>query len=295
MDRRLTRLPYLTMAPSPDVDEPSGAREEVGMSSVACSRDRVLCAATAGWIIWFVAMVIIATGAGSLSTWIALDSVARSESDVVLNAVVPVADGELVRVASTAPGWVLPEPIAAQHGHAHFTTPAPQQAGFHSWSALPSQEEEVDFSAGSLAVLEADQPWVGISIDDILADAPWDKIETSNPPRLYPAAHGGMLDLSRHALLICWCSIDAQQLPALRKWWSRLALPSAILLLQDDEGGAFDRVRQQLGDPILCLAGVDSISSLPVSEIEVIGVGAGNGAGWETATGRLEQLQEKGN
>ena len=66
-------------------------------------------------------------------------------------------------------------------------------------------------------------------------------------------------------------------------------------MLQDDEGGAFDRVRQQLGDPILCLAGVDSISSLPVSEIEVIGVGAGNGAGWETATGRLEQLQEKGN
>ena len=270
-------------------------REEVGMSSVACSRDRVLCAATTGWIIWFVAMVIIATGAGSLSTWIALDSVARSGSDVVLNAVVPVADGELVRVASTASGWVLPEPIAAQHGHAHFTTPAPQQAGIHSWSALPSQEEEVDFSAGSLAVLEADQPWVGISIDGILADAPWQKIQTPNPPRPYPSAHGGMLDLSRHALLVCWCSIDVEQLPSLRQWWSRFGLPSAILLIQDSDGEAFDHARQQLGDPILCLAGVAAISSLPALEIEVIGVGTGNGAGWETAIQRIEQLQQKGN
>ena len=270
-------------------------REEVGMSSVACSRDRVLCAATTGWIIWFVAMVIIAMGAGSLSTWIALDSVARSGSAVVLNAVVPVADGELVRVASTAPGWVLPQPIAAQHGHAHFTTPAPQQAGIHSWSALPSQEEEVDFSAGSLAVLEADQPWVGISIDGILADAPWQKIQTPNPPRPYPSAHGGMLDLSRHALLVCWCSIDVEQLPSLRQWWSRFGLPSAILLIQDSDGEAFDHARQQLGDPILCLAGVAAISSLPALEIEVIGVGTGNGAGWETAIQRIEQLQQKGN
>ncbi len=66
-------------------------------------------------------------------------------------------------------------------------------------------EDEADFSVGSLAVLADGEPWVGISIDGILADAPWQKIQTPNPPRPYPSAHGGLLDLSRHALLVCWC------------------------------------------------------------------------------------------
>ena len=266
------------------------------MSSAAWSGDRILWIATGGWIIWFVAMVIIAAGAGSRSTWIALDAVTRSGADITLSAAVPVADGQLVRVASTAPGWVLPEPAAARNGHVHFTAPAPQQSGIHSWSALPmGGEDAADFSVGSLAVLVDGEPWVGISIDGILADAPWEKIQTPNPPRPYPSAHGGLLDLSRHALLVCWCSIDVQQLPSLRQWWSRFGLPNSILLIQQGGGEAFDHARQQLGDPILCLAGVAAISSLPALEIEVIGVGTGNGAGWETAIQRIEQLQQKGN
>lgn len=258
--------------------------------------DRVLWIAAAAWVIWFASMLIVASGAGSSSTWIALDAVAKAGTEISLVGHVPGPDGQLARVASSAPGWQLPAAVEVQHGHAHFAAMAPEQTGFHTWSVHPNAgDQAISVSVGSFAVVAAGDPWVGISIDEILADAPWYKIQSPSPPRLYPAAHGGMLDLSRHAVLVCWSSIDTASLPSLREWWSRLALPSSILLVEDEAGSALRIVRQQLGDPLLCLAGVDAIGSLPASEIEVIGVGAGSVGGWQTAIQRVEQLQQKGN
>ena len=266
------------------------------MSNTNWFHDRVLWVAAATWIIWFASMLSIASGSGLSSTWIALDAVVRPGTEISLIGQVPGADGQLARVASSAPEWQLPAPVAVQHGHAHFTANAPEQTGFYSWSVHPAEgEAAISVSVGSFAVVADGDPWVGISIDEILADEPWHRIQTSNPPRPYPSAHGGMLELSSHALLVCWSSVDVQSLPALREWWSRLSLPGAILLVEDEEGAALRYVRQQLGDPLLCLAGVDTIASLSASEIEVIGVGADSAVGWQTAIQRLEQLQQKGN
>ena len=266
------------------------------MSNRNWFQDRVLLVAAAAWLIWFASMLVIASGAGSRSSWIALDGVARVGTEISLIGHVPQPDGQSARIACSAPGWSLPAAVEVQHGHAHFTAMAPEQTGFHSWSVHPAEgDQDVAVSVGSMAVIAEGEPWIGISIDEILADGPWHRIQTANPPRPYPAAHGSMLDLSRHALLVCWSSIDEQNLPVLREWWSRLALPQALILLEDEAGEALGVVRQQLGDPLLCLAGADVIGSLPASEIEVIGVSAGGGAGWQTAIQRIEQLQQKGN
>ena len=271
-------------------------REGIGMSNKNWFQDRVLLMAAAAWLIWFASMLVMASGAGSSSTWIALDAVAKSGTEISLLGHVPVADGQRVRVACSAPSWQLPAEVEVQHGHAHFTTMAPEQTGFHTWSVHPVEgEQNISTSVGSIAVVAEGDPWIGISIDEILADAPWNKIQTSSPPRPYPSAHGSMLELSRHGLLVCWSSIDVKSLPALREWWSRLALPHSVLMIEEKTGDTLRIVRQQLGDPLLCLAGTDVIGSLPASEIEVIGVAAGSVAGWQTAIQRLETFQQKGN
>jgi hypothetical protein len=266
------------------------------MSGSTWKRDFVLWIAVFSWLIWFVSMWNIAGGAGSVSHWLALDAVAQSGSEIALVGHVPLDDGQQARLASSAPGWALPEPVEVQHGHAHFTAEAPAVAGIYTWSVLPPEgQEAAAVSVGSFAVLVPGDAWIGIDIDEILADAPWQKMQTSNPPRPYPKAHRYMLDLSRHGLLVCWSSIDTQQLPLLRQWWSRQGLPSSILLTEEEPGGALRHARKQLGDPVVCLAGVNAISSLGAgAELEVIGVAADNGAGWETALQRLEQLENIG-
>ena len=266
------------------------------MPGITWKRDYVLWLAVSAWLIWFVSMWTIAGGAGSVSYWLALDAVARTDSEIALIGHVPFDDGQQVRLASSAPGWALPGPVEVQHGHAHFTATTPTVAGIYTWSVLPPEGQDVTaVSVGSFAVLAPGDRWIGISIDDIIADAPWKKMQTSNPPRPYPKAHGSLLDLSRHGVLVCWSSIDPKQLPLLRQWWSRMALPSAILLTDDKAAGALRYARKQLGDPVVCLAGVSAISSLNgVAETEIIGIAADNGAGWETALQRLEQLENIG-
>lgn len=265
------------------------------MSKKNWPRDRVLWIAVVAWVVWFASMLVVASGAGSSSAWIALDAVAKSGTEFDLVGIVPAADGTEARVACSAVSWQLPASVEVQNGRARFVSNTPEQTGFHTWSVHPVEgEPSVAVSVGSLAVVAEGDPWIGISIDGILADAPWHKIQTANPPQPYLSTQIRMFELSGEALLVCWSSIDVESLPMLREWWTRFGLPNSILLTEEKAGEALAAVRASLGDPLLCLAGTEAIGSLPTSEIEVIGVGEGSDAAWQTAMQRIEQLRPKG-
>ena len=195
--------------------------------------------------------------------WIARDAITRSSSFIDLEARIPVRDGKLARIATTAPGITPPAPVSVKKGRAQIRVPisaSVESHGMHLWSALPaSGEAPPAISNGTLTILDPHANWIAIDLDPLIADRPWDSLGTEDPPLPHTPVLDGLLQLSQHAVLVCSTRLREDQLPLFRKWWDRHSFPVSVIFPESDLLSLSELLASRLGAPVFHLTTVDRI------------------------------------
>ena len=228
--------------------------------------------------------------------WIARDAITRNTHFIDLQAVVPVKDGSPVRIATTAPGLVPPAPVTVKNGRMQTRVEIPEDVGSHGmhlWSALPATGEAPDaISNGTLTILDPQSPWIAVDIDPFIADRPWSSLGTEDPPLPHTPVLDGLLQLSRHAVIVCSTRLQEDQLPLFRQWWDLHSFPVSVIFPETDLISLSEELTARLGPPVLQLIPADKISNdtKPIPERSPAIAISGDPVEWQQIETRLLEL-----
>ena len=217
-------------------------------------------------LIWFVVFFfILLLPETNPPTWIARDAIIRGGPFIDLAASVPVRDGELIRMATTAPGIVSPTAAEAKDRRVSLRVPIPDNAsshGLHLWSALPDNGEAPrKISNGTLAILDPEARWIAVDLDEGVANLPWDSLGTDQPPIPNSGALDGLLLLSQHAVIVGSTRLPESRLPLFRKWWDLHSFPVSVIIPESDLPMISERLTARLGPPAFYLSAERSDSN----------------------------------